>query len=74
MGWDPQNLLARSALFAGLRDQISALVDGDFPVVARARGRGAYFYGAAREFVGDAGVDAGFGGCGGGQLVVCGGG
>lgn len=58
------DLLARSALFARLGDDVAAFVDGNFAVVAGAGGGGADFDGAAGEFVRDAGVDAGFGGCG----------
>lgn len=54
--------LARSALLTRLGDEISALVDGDFAVVAGAGGGGADFDGTAGEFVSGACVDAGFGG------------
>ena len=47
---------------AGLTN-LSALFNRDFPVVTRAGGGGAVLYGAAGEFGGGAGVDAGFGGC-----------
>lgn len=56
------DLLARTSLLARLGDQVSAFVHGDLAVVAGAGGGGADFDGAAGEFVGYAGVDAGFGG------------
>ena len=56
---DISHLLARSALLAWLRDEISPLVHGNLAVVTRARCGGADFDGAAGELVGDACVDAG---------------